>query len=162
MGLSFAYERRIWNIGAEWQWIAGSLCASLVLALCLAGAVAPVAATERIFADGFEPCCSLGGEVSSLTGTGLVVRLAAGAISEDKSIAANGGELRLYTFTHTAPPGIAYAVTITTQPSGQICTLTNASGTMTSTPMDNINATCVTGPASLNWAGGNWNDANWQ
>ena len=33
MGLSFAYERRIWNIGAEGQWIAGSLCAGLVLAL---------------------------------------------------------------------------------------------------------------------------------
>ena len=33
MGLSFAYERRIWNIGAEGQWIAGSLCASLALAL---------------------------------------------------------------------------------------------------------------------------------
>ena len=33
MGLSFAYERRIWNIGAEGQWIAGSLCAGLALAL---------------------------------------------------------------------------------------------------------------------------------
>ena len=133
-----------------------------LLALCLAGAVAPVAATERIFADGFEPCCSLGGEVSALTGTGLVVHLVTGAISEDKSISANGGELRLYTFTHTALPGIAYAVTIATQPSGQICTLTNAGGIMPSTPVDNINATCVAGSVALDWDDGAWDDANWQ
>ena len=95
--------------------------------------------------------------MSGLIGTGLFAHLAAGSISKDQSILANGGALR-----RTAPAGMAYSETITTQPSGQICTLTNASGTMTSTPMDNINATCVTGPASLNWDGGNWNDANWQ
>ncbi len=133
-----------------------------LLALSLAGAVTPAVADDRLFADGFEPCCTLGGEVSGLTGNGLVLHLAAGVISEDKSVPANGGELRLYTFAHTAPPGVTYSVTITTQPSGQSCTLSNASGTMPSAPVININATCLAGPAGLNWDDGAWDDADWQ
>ena len=118
--------------------------------------------SDRIFANGFEPCCTLGGEVTGLTGNGLVLYLAIDTISEDKSISADGGELRLYTFTHTAPPGTAYAVAIMTQPSGQTCTLSNASGTMGSAPVDNINATCVAESADLVWDDGDWDDANWQ
>lgn len=149
-----------------------------LLALALVGAVASASAVEnsfakgfyrpfgegadRIFADGFEACCTLGGEVSGLTGSGLVLHLDAGSISENKLVAADGGGLRLYTFAHTAPPTTAYAVTVMTQPSGQTCTLNNASGTMGSTPVDNINATCVDGPASLVWDDGKWDDANWQ
>ena len=134
----------------------------IAIALVLAGAAAPASATDRIFADGFESCCTLGGEVSGLTGNGLVLHLAAGAISEDKPVSANGGGLRLYTFAHTAPAGTAYTVTITTQPTGQICTLSNASGSMPSTPVTNINATCVAGPAGLDWDDGAWDDADWQ
>ncbi len=133
-----------------------------LLAFGLAGAVTPAVAADRIFADSFEACCTLGGEVSGLTGNGLVLHLAAVAISEDKLVSANDGGLRLYTFADTAPPGTAYTVTITTQPTGQTCTLTNASGTMASSPVTNINAACVAGPEDLIWDDGAWDDADWQ
>ena len=133
-----------------------------ILALVLAGAGTPAMAAESIFADGFDTCCTLGGEVSGLAGNGLVLHLAAGAISEDKLVPANGGGLRLYTFAKTAAPGTAYTVSIRTQPTGQTCTLSNASGTIPSTPVTNINATCVAGPAGLNWDDGAWDDADWQ
>ena len=133
-----------------------------LLALGLGGAVTPASASDRIFADGFETCCTLGGEVSGLTGNGLVLNLAAGATSEDKPVSADGGGLRLYTFANTVPSGTPYTVIITTQPSGQTCTLSNASGIMASAPVDNINVACVAGPADLNWDDGAWSDANWQ
>ena len=133
-----------------------------LLTLALAGIAGYANASDRLFADGFEPCCTLGGEVSGLTGSVLVLHLAAGAISEDKFVPANGGGLRLYTFANTTPPGTAYTVTITTQPSSHACTLSNASGSMASTQVININATCVAGPADLNWDDGAWDDANWQ
>ncbi len=136
-----------------------------VLLLLLAGVAAKVTpsyAAERIFADGFEPCCTLGGEVSGLTANGLVLHLAAGAISEDKPVSANGGGLRLYTFANTAPPGAAYMVSITLQPASQTCTLSNASGTMATAPVTNINANCIAGPPGLIWDSGNWDDADWQ
>lgn len=134
----------------------------LLLALALAGAATSDVASERIFADGFEPCCTLGGEVSGLADNGLVLHLAAGTISEDKPVIDNDGELRLYTFANTAPPGTAFTVTIIAQPTGQTCTLSNASGTVPSAPVDNINVTCTTGSAGLVWDDGHWDDANWQ
>lgn len=133
-----------------------------LLTFVLAGAMAPAHAADRIFANGFEPCCTLGGEISGLAGSGLVLHLASGAISEEKTIIDDGGGVMLYTFTNTALPSAAYAVTITTQPSGQTCTLSNAIGTMASIPIDNINVTCVAGPANLVWDEGAWDDANWQ
>lgn len=133
-----------------------------LIALGLVGLAVSANAAEHIFANGYEPCCTLGGEVSGLTGNGLVLHLAAGAISEDKPVPANGGSVRLYTFTRTAPPGTAYTVTIITQPASQTCTLSNANGTMAGTRVDNINATCVAGPANLVWNDGNWDDGKWQ
>lgn len=130
--------------------------------LGLAGAAGLANGSDRIFTDGMEPCCTLSGEVSGLTGNGLVLHLAAGAISEDKPVSANGGDLRLYTFANTTPTGTAYTVTITAQPTGQVCTLNNASGTMHSTPVTNINARCVAGSAGLDWDDGSWDDADWQ
>lgn len=133
-----------------------------LLALALLTAAASANAADRIVANGFEPCCTLGGEVTGLAGNGLVLHLAAGAMTEDKPVIANGSQLRLYTFTGTVPTGTTYAVSITSQPSGQNCTLSNASGTMANAPVENINAICVVGPANLVWDDGSWDDANWQ
>ena len=130
--------------------------------LGLAGLASSATANDRIFANRFEPCCTLGGEVSGLTGSGLVLHLAAGVVSEDKPVVASGGQLRLYTFVKNAPTGTAYTVTITTQPSGQICTLSNASGTVGSAAVEDINAACVAGPPDLIWDDRSWDDANWQ
>ena len=130
--------------------------------LGLAGVVTNSLAAERIFADGFEPCCRLGGEVTGLTASGLVLHLAAGVVSENMTLVANDGSLQLYTFTSTATAGGPYAVTVTAQPGGLICTLSNASGIVVSPSIENINADCVAGPPGLIWDGGAWDDANWQ
>ena len=133
-----------------------------LLALGLAGSALPANASDRIFADGFDPCCTLGGKVIGLTGKGLVLHLDAGAISEDKPVPANGGEHRVYTFSNAAPTGTSFTVTISTQPTGQTCTLSNASGTVLGMSVTNINATCAAGAAGLVWDDGHWDDANWQ
>ncbi len=134
----------------------------MILLFFALSVTASAGATERIFADGFEPCCRMGGEVTGLTGNGFVLHLMVGAVNEDKPVSAQGGALRLYTFANTGPLGASYQVTITTQPTDQTCTLVNATGTVVSTPMDNINATCVAGPLGMDWDDDSWDDADWQ
>lgn len=134
----------------------------IITALGLAGLASGTNTGDLLFGDGFERCCTVGGEVTGLTASGLVLQLTAGAISETKPITANSGQPVLYIFTRTVPPGAAYTVGISTQPAQQPCTLTNASGTMGTTPVDNINVTCTTGPTGLAWDEGHWDDANWQ
>ncbi len=134
----------------------------LFFTLSLAGVTASASAAERIFSDGFEPCCTLGGEITGLTANGFVLHLAGDAVNEDKPVSAQGGALRLYIFANTVPPGTGYVVTIMTQPTDQTCTLVNATGTVISTPIGNINATCVAGPLVLDWDDDWWDDADWQ
>lgn len=133
------------------------------LVLFTAGAVAPANADERIFANGFEPCCTLGGSVTNLTGDDMVLHMSAGAINEDKPVyAQSGGMMRLYTFSHSVPQGSNYTVTVMTHPTGQTCSLSNFTGTMGGMPIDNIDITCAAGPVNLKWDDGLWNDAVWQ
>lgn len=134
----------------------------LFFVLSLAGVTTSASAAERIFANGFEPCCTMGGEVTGLTGNGFVLHLMVGAVNEDKPVSPQGGALRLYAFANTGPLGAAYQVTIAMQPTSQTCTLVNATGIVVSTPMDNINATCVAAPLGLDWDDGLWDDASWQ
>ncbi len=135
----------------------------LIFAVLGQAGLAPSAtANDRIFANGFEPCCTLVGDVTSLSGSGLLLHLAAGVVSDDKSIAATGGQSQLYTFAKTAPADSTCTVTITSEPSGQVRTLANASGSITSTPVDDINVACVAGPAGLIWDDGTWDDVDWQ
>jgi hypothetical protein len=103
----------------------------------------------------------LGGVVEGLTGDGLVLHLQAGAINEDKAIAANVGLPRLYSFAASLPAGIGYLVSFTSQPGGQSCTLSNASGIVGGMPVDDINVNCTTVPGLI-WDQGNWDAANWQ
>ena len=137
-----------------------------LLALALAGAVASASAADLIFADSFEPCCTqgatLGGTVTGLTGDGLVLHLAAGAVNHNQSVPAQGGTPQQYIFSQSVPPGTAYLATITTQPDGQSCTLSNASGTMGNTAINNIDAVCLDEPAGLVWDDGWWDDKDWQ
>ena len=109
------------------------------------------AASDRIFENGFDPCCKLGGTVSGLTGSGLVLHLHAGSIDEDKPIANNG----LYQFAASVPNGTAFTLSVNTQPSGQTCTPTIASGTMGTSPIDNADIGCASG-THLIWDSGTW------
>ncbi len=81
---------------------------------------------------------TVGGTVSGLAGTGLVLRNG----TESLPIAANG----TFAFTTPVASGGSYAVTVTAQPTNpsQVCTLANASGTVGAANVTNVSVTCST------------------
>jgi hypothetical protein len=82
---------------------------------------------------------SLGGAVSGLAGTGLVLENNA---ADDLAVAHSGA----FTFATLIASGQAYAVTVKTQPNtpNQTCTPTSASGTITSAAVTNVAVACTT------------------
>jgi hypothetical protein len=66
---------------------------------------------------------TVGGTVSGLTGTGLILQNNGG---DDLSISSNG----TFTFSTAISDGDTFHVTVLTPPSGQACAITNASGTI--------------------------------
>jgi len=82
---------------------------------------------------------TVGGSVSGLAGSGLTVRL---NNTESKTLAADGS----FTFSTALNGGATYSVDIATQPTAptQNCSLTNASGTIASSNVNNIAVTCTT------------------
>ncbi len=84
------------------------------------------------------PTYTIGGTVSGLTGTGLVLQDNGG---NNLTITANG----TFTFTTAITSGSAYAVTVLTQPSSptQTCSVTNGSGTAAAN-VTNVQVACVT------------------
>lgn len=85
---------------------------------------------------------AIGGTVSGLAASGTLVLRNNGA--DELSVSANGG----FSFAQALPYGAAFDVMVRTQPAGQVCTLTNASGIATA-PVTAIAAACVADPASL-------------
>jgi len=81
------------------------------------------------------PTHTLGGSVTGLTSTGLVLRNG----GESLPVAANGA----FTFTQTVADGGSYDVTVATQPSGQRCTVANASGSNVSASVNNVQVACA-------------------
>jgi hypothetical protein len=83
---------------------------------------------------------TVGGTVSGLVGTGLVLRNNGG---NDLTVSASGA----FTFGAPVASGGAYAVTVLTQPTSpaQTCTVTNGSGTVASANVTSVVVTCVTG-----------------
>jgi|GEM_PF-6457189 hypothetical protein len=77
---------------------------------------------------------TIGGSVSALAGTGLVLQNNGG---NNLTITANGP----FTFSTSISSGSTYNVTVLTQPSGQTCTVANGSGTATSNVM-NVQVMC--------------------
>ncbi len=122
---------------------------------------ASAGAGDTLFADGFDPCCRLGGGVLGLEGNGLSLRLVAGAINEVKSITPQAGQPRRYAFSSNVPPGTNYSVSVVNPPSGQTCTLQNSGGTVGSAAIENIDVSCVARPGLI-WDQGNWDAADWQ
>src|SRR6266850_1266252 len=82
------------------------------------------------------PTYTVGGTVSGLTGTGLVLQNNGG---NDLAISANGA----FTFLTALKKGASYSVTVLTQPSGQSCTVTNGAGTV-SANVTNVAVNCAT------------------
>jgi hypothetical protein len=80
---------------------------------------------------------SIGGTVSSLSGSGLVLQNNGG---DDLPIGADGS----FTFATALPDDSAYAVTVLTQPTnpGQTCSVTNGNGTLASANVNEVVINC--------------------
>ena len=84
---------------------------------------------------------TVGGTVSGITGSGLVLRNNGG---DDLPVSASG----MFTFATTVANGAAYDVTVYTQPANpaQACVVTNGSGTIGSSNVTNVAVVCTTPP----------------
>ncbi len=78
---------------------------------------------------------TVGGTVSGLTGTGLVLQNNGG---DDLAIAASGA----FTFSKGLKKNESYSVTVLAQPTGQTCTVANSAGTVTSN-VTNVAVNCT-------------------
>lgn len=79
---------------------------------------------------------TVGGAVSGLSGTGLILQDNGG---DDLAINADGA----YTFGTPLADGTSYTVSIAAQPSGQVCSLSNASATVSGSDVTNVDVACV-------------------
>ncbi len=88
---------------------------------------------------------SVGGNVTGLTGSGLVLQNNA---ADNLNVTANGS----FTFAKTLADGTAYTVTVLTQPinPNQTCTPTKNTGVIASTNMTNVVITCTTPSSGSN------------
>jgi len=88
---------------------------------------------------------SIGGSVTGLTGTGLVLQDNGG---DNLAVSASGS----FTFATKVNSGAAYAVTVMTQPTGQTCTVTDGSGTA-SANVTNVAVACAASSAGITIGG---------
>ena len=79
---------------------------------------------------------TVSGTVTGL-GTGLQVSLA-NAAGAATTFSANGS----HTFAASVPGGTTYSIAVTVQPVGQVCTVSNASGTVASAAVGNVAVSC--------------------
>jgi len=86
--------------------------------------------------DDVVPTYSVGGTVTGLTGTGLALQNNGG---DTLAVAANGP----FGFVTELLDSAAYAVTVSTQPTGQACSVTNGSGTISTANVTDVGVTCV-------------------
>ncbi|MDD0838633.1 hypothetical protein PSQ40_08620 [Curvibacter sp. HBC61] len=85
---------------------------------------------------------SLGGSVSGLTSSGLV--LANG--SQTVAVPANASG---FTFANALPQGASYWVTVQSQPSGATCTVQNGGGNIASSAVTSVKVLCVVNTYAL-------------
>ncbi len=89
---------------------------------------------------------TIGGTVSGLTGTGLVLQDNGG---NNLAVSASGS----FAFSTAVDSGAAYSVTVLTQPTGQSCTVTTGSGTV-SANVTNVQVACANLPPTTYTIGG--------
>lgn len=92
---------------------------------------------------------SVGGTVSGLSGTGLVLQNNG---RSDLAITANGG----FSFATAQASGTGYAVTVKTQPTGQECVVANGTGTVGTAHVSSVDVRCASNPAVAGFPEGDW------
>ncbi len=89
------------------------------------------------------PTFSIGGTVSGLAGTGLVLQNNG---ADNLAFTVSGA----FSFATRLAANTNYAVTVLTQPSGSTCSVANGTGTVTNANISNVAVTCVSsGPLVL-------------
>ena len=83
---------------------------------------------------------SIGGTISGLTGTMTLLDTGGNG---NQNVTVNSGATS-FTFPNNVPSGTTYNVTVSTQPTGETCTVANGQGTATAN-VTNISVTCGTG-----------------
>ena len=84
---------------------------------------------------------TIGGTVSGLTAAGLVLQNNGG---DDLMVGANGA----FTFHTAVNSGNAYSVTVSAQPAGETCAVTNGSGTATAN-VTSVSVACIAGSSNV-------------
>ncbi len=87
------------------------------------------------------PTYSVGGTVSGLTGSGLALQNNGG---DTLAVAATA-----FTFATELEVGFSYVVTVSTEPTGQTCTVSNGSGTISDADVTDVAVTCTDNPEPL-------------
>jgi uncharacterized repeat protein (TIGR03803 family) len=101
------------------------LCSAFLLSACGGGS------------DSAPPMYSVGGTIAGLaSGASVVLQNDAG---NNTSVATNG----TFTFSKQATGGTSYAVSVLTQPTGQSCTVTSGSGTVSRANVTSVQVICV-------------------
>ncbi len=89
------------------------------------------------------PTFTVGGTVTGLVGTGLVLQNNGG---DNLAFSVSGA----FSFATKLAANTNYAVTVLTQPSGSTCSVTNGTGTVTNANISNVAVTCLSsGPLVL-------------
>lgn len=86
---------------------------------------------------------TIGGNISGLTGTGLVLKL-----DGRDSLAITASDTS-YVFPNAQPDWTTHTVSIETQPAGQICSVTNDSNWISGTNIGNADIICGPGPYTI-------------
>ncbi len=108
-----------------------------VLAGCGGGNSATGSATTSGTGGGTTATYSIGGTVTGLSANGLTLTDG----TETVSPAANA---TTFTFPTAVASGTAYTVTVTSQPTGLTCTVSNGTGTVASTDVTSVKVACAT------------------
>lgn len=108
-----------------------ALCATTGITLCDPNRYGFFAGFMKTFTTAY----TVGGTLSGLSGTVVLQNNAA----DDLTLTADG----TFVFPETLADGAVYAVTVKTQPSGQVCTVANGTGTISGANVSNVTVTCL-------------------
>jgi hypothetical protein len=124
------------------RWVAGLLVLPVIVA-CSNGR-GSVNDQQSPPAQGAQDGFTIGGNVSGLVGSGLVLQINGAG---DLGVAADGA----FTFATRVATGTAYSVSVLSQPTSpsQTCTVARGSGSVASANVSDVAVTCATGQFSI-------------